>query len=289
PEDQQSIENLKKNNVLVSYRQSSINYWWFERPVPDVMYYQDESRADVDKDVIWGDSTFINGQWATMCDRIATVYANVCEEGFSGIVYDNEAYYSYVGKGKPWLWEGHPGELGPNGNYYKRGLQIGKAIGSVWPRAKVMMVYAMGYPGEYWWYKGFQDAGVDLYLAIEHTYGAGPEKLGDQWYQHWWRAGQLTGVVDEKRTLFDFIPDDRHIVSGVFPIDFGAGKQNYDVRYFAEQLRQVSTLRGAGPFGVWIWPQGSFTPDSWKVVRYPQGTTFDSYWGVMRSYSLQDQ
>ena len=286
-EDQKSVDDLQREGILRSYNANGIRYWWMERPVPDYLYVIQSRSSDASPGVIWSSGESPDAAWKAICEGIRLTYGGARAAGFEGIVYDNEGYYSYVGPGKPWLWQGHDQELGPQGNYYTRGVQIGKAILSVWPEARVMMVYAIGYPGEYWWYKGFHDSGVDLYLAVEHTYGAGPAKAGDQWYQHWWRPGELKGVVQEKRAFFNFLPDDRHVVSGLFPIDFGAHAPNYDFKYFREQIEQASTLSGSGPFAVWIWPQGEFTPESFRSVAYPAGVTAEDYLGVMRSTSLQ--
>lgn len=287
PSDQRSLSELAHDGVLVGYSANQIRYWWFERPVPDYLYYSYRAQHPSvdDSDNIWSSRSSADGEWDVVCRRIGALYGSLRDAGFAGIVYDNEGYYSYKESERPWVWGGHDGELGPDGNYYKRGLEVGAAISAVWPRARAIMVYSFGYPGEYWWYKGLHDAGVDIYLGIEHSYGAGPAKPGDHWYQHWWSRGELTGVVKEKCALFNFVPDDRHIISGLFPIDFGRAEPNYDLTYFREQLRQASTLTGSGPFAVWIWPQGPFTPGSWKEVRYPEGVSREDYWRLMREYS----
>jgi hypothetical protein len=287
PLAQRSLSELTLDGVLAGYSANQIRYWWFERPVPDYFYlsYREQYSSGGDSDNIWSSSRSADSAWSMVCRQVGALYGSVRDAGFVGIVYDNEGYYSYQGSGRPWIWGGHDSELGADGNYYKRGLEVGSAICAVWPRAKAIMVYSFGYPGEYWWYKGFQDAGVDIYLGIEHSYGAGPAKPGDQWYQHWWRSGELTGVVKEKRALFDFILDDRHVASGLFPIDFGQALPNYDLTYFREQLHQASSLSGSGPIAVWIWPQGPFTPDSWKAVKYPAGVYREDYWRLMREYS----
>ena len=289
PETQRSLPQLAEDGILGAYGANAIRYWWFERPVPDYFYYMDSQGADPGKDVIWGTTERAEARWAEVCGNIQRIYGSVRDAGFAGIVYDNEAYYSYAGPAKRWLWEGHEGQLGPTGNYYRRGKQVGSAIMSVWPNPRVMMVYSFGYPGEYWWYKGFKDSGVDLYLAVEHTYGAGPAKSGDQWYQHWWRPGKLTGIVEWKRSVFRFLKDNRHVVPGLFPIDFGTGLPNYEFRYFKEQLQQASALAGDGPFSVWLWPQGDFSPERWNDIRFPPGISANDYVNLLKSYSLQNE
>jgi hypothetical protein len=285
PESQLDLASLEDTGVLAGYRREGIRFWWFERPVPDYLYYLNMGLAELESDGIWGRSPSVDRIWESIGISIANTYGRVRNAGFSGLVFDNEAYYSYKGSGTPWLWEGHSRELGLNGNYYRRGLQVGQYIQAAWSGAHIIMVYGIGYPGEYWWYRGFHDSGVDLFLAVEHTYGAGPWKPGDQWYQHWWSPLQLKGVIASKREVFDFIEDDRHILAGLFPIDFTLKSQNYAFRYFAQQLGQAAQLSGNVPFGVWIWPQGPFTPDSWQTINYTDKSSFADYWEIMKSYS----
>jgi hypothetical protein len=284
---QRSLSQLEVDGVLAAYSSSQIRYWWFERPVPDYFYlkYREEYSTEGNSDTIWASGSRADRAWERICRRVEAFYGAVRDAGFAGIVYDNEAYYTYQGFARPWTWGGHDSELGLAGNYYRRGVEVGSAINTVWPRAKVIMVYSFGYPGEYWWYKGFHDAGIDVYLGIEHSYGAGPPRLGDEWYQHWWSGGGLAGIVKEKRAFFDFITDDRHVSAGLFPIDFGRALPNYDLIYFREQLQQAAMLSGSGPIVVWIWPQGDFTPNRWKDVKYPDGIFREDYWRLMREYS----
>lgn len=54
----------------------------------------------------------------------------------------------------------------------------------------------------------------------------------------------------------------------MFPIDFGAGKPKYRARYFREQLAAAAEADPEGPIPVWLWPQGPFTPESWRGVSY---------------------
>jgi hypothetical protein len=283
--DQRSIDDLESGGILKAYGDHGLRYWWFERPVPDYVYYLQMQRPDAGTDGIWGSGEWVDSLWESLCTKVEALYAEVRRAGFSGIVYDNEAYYSYRSKSRTWLWEGHAKQLGQAGAYYQRGLQVGSSIAAAWPNAPLIMVYAHGYPAEYWWYKGFQDAGLDLYLGIEQTYGAGPWKPGDAWYQHWWHAHRLRGVVRDKRNQFRFIQDDRHIISGLFPVDFSARKPNYDLRFFKQQLEEAASLGGPGPFAVWLWPQGPFTPRAWAEIHLPSGAQAQDYWTQMREFS----
>jgi hypothetical protein len=288
PETQQSTDDLVAAGTLDSYRQNHIRYWWFERPVPDYFYAR-AKRADAPKSNLWDSSAETNTLWADVCHKIGAIYPAARKAGFCGVVYDTESYYSFQGdeKGtqKPWVWGGHDDQYGRNGNYYRRGLQVGQAIHAAWPQAKVVLAYAFGYQGEAWWYRGFQDGGVDLSIGPEHTYGAGPPEFGHQPDQSWWGGQRTKETCDWKRTQFPFIADNQHVLAGVFPIDFNAKKPNYRAKYFREQLASAATADPQGPIAVWIWPQGPFTPQSWQDIKYASDETAADYLRVLRDYS----
>jgi len=284
PEDQQTPESATA--LVAAYRDKGLRCWWMERPVPDVFY----QTAKGEGRHLWDGSPETDRLWAEVCAKIADVYPRVKAAGFCGLVYDTESYYSYQGdeKGdqKPWVWGGHSAEYGAEGHYYRRGLQVGAAMHAAWPEAKVVMVYAFGYPGERWWYQGFHDAGVELHLGPEHTYGAGPPgDLGNDWYQSWWQGRHLKETCDWKRTQFPFVADNAHVMAGLFPIEFTTQQPNYRARYFREQLQEAATADPAGPIPVWLWPQGPFTPESWAQIQYAPGDTTESYLQPLREFS----
>jgi len=289
PETQKTVEDVEKSGTLKAYRDHHIRYWWFERPVPDY-FYEISKRADYPQSHLWDSTPETESLWKKVCDNIAAIYPGVRQAGFSGVVYDTEAYYSYKGdesgKTKPWVWAGHPEQDGLKGNYYLRGLQVGKAIQAAWPNAKVIIAYAFGYESERWWNQGFQDAGVDLYIGPEHTYGAGPAgDLGSEWYQSWWNGNKTWQTCEIKRKQFSFIRDHQHVMAGLFPIDFGAHKSNYRAKYFREQVASAAMDDPQGPLAVWLWPQGEFSPASWEAVTYAPGDTVADYLQVLRDFS----
>ena len=283
PETQKTVEDLVRSKVLDSYRENSIRYWWFERPVPDFLYIVGKQKDSH----IWGDGPKIDALWADICKRIREFYPTARKAGFSGIVYDNEAYYSYAvnekGEQKPWIWDGHSDQYGREGNYYRRGMQVGRAIHEVWPEAKVIMVYAFGYEGERWWYQGVKDGGVDVLIGPEHTYGAGQGELGSEYYNRWW-SGKTKATCDEKRKQFPFAQSNQQVLAGLFPIDFGVRKPNYLARYFREQLASAAG-EDTTPIHVWLWPQGPFTPESWQSIDYAPGESAEDYLEALREFS----
>lgn len=148
------------------------------------------------------------------------------------------------------------------------------------------MVYCHGYESERWWYQGFRDGGVDLYLGVEHTYGAGPPgDLGKAWYQSWWGGRKTKETCDWKRQQFPFIVDNQHVIAGLFPIDFGKEKPNYRAKYFREQLLSAANADSTGPIPVWFYAQGPFSPESWKQVDFAPGDTAEDYLQVLRDFT----
>lgn len=287
-ETQRTVAELKKGRVLEAYRSNQIRYWWFERPVPDYLYATAGGSSVTPRD-IWDDSAETNAIWDEICRKVAEIYPGVREAKFEGLVYDNEAYYSFKGdesgKDKPWVWGGHTEEYGVEGNYYRRGRQVGEAIQRAWPGARVIHVYAFGYEGERWWYQGFKDAGLDVYLGDEHTYGAGPKEGDEPYYKCWWLGKKTKACCDWKRGKFPFVADNQHVMAGLFPIDFGAKKPNYAARFFREQLESAANDDPSGPIPVWIWPQGAFTPESWQSVEYDAGESAEDYLSALREFS----
>ena len=288
PKSQQSPRDLDASGTLGNYRENHIRYWWFERPVPDFFYLKSKG-SDFPRTNLWDSSVESDVLWSNVCRNIKSIYGEVRKAGFHGLVYDTESYYSFQGdeKGetKPWVWGGHDDQYGFDGNYYRRGLQVGKAINDIWPDAKVVMVYAHGYTGEIWWYRGIKDGGTDLYLGAEHTYGAGPSEFGDAPYQSWWLGKKTKEVCDWKRMQFPYITDNQHVMAGLFPIDFGTKKPNYRAKYFCEQLDSAANADSNGPIAVWLWPQGEFSPASWQRVNFASGESSKDYLDVLRNYS----
>ena len=287
PETQKTAEDLIREKTLKAYRDNYIRYWWFERPVPDFFYLIGKGKNG-QASHIWDDSPETDALWNDVCRRIGQIYPTARDAGFTGVVYDNESYYSFAGdesgKKKPWIWGGHDDQYGKSGNYYRRGLQVGRAIHAAWPEAKVIMVYAFGYEGERWWYQGVNDGGAEVLIGPEHTYGAGPGDLGSLYYNQWWNGRKTKATCDDKRKQFPFIPDNRRVLAGLFPVDFGARKPNYRAKHFREQLESAAT-EDREPIHVWLWPQGAFTPESWKAVEYAEGEGAENYLRALREFS----
>ncbi len=276
PGTQLSVNDLQVAGTLASYRENDIRHWWMERPVPDY-FHLTAKQAGVD---LWTSTAAADALWDNVCDNIASIYPQVNNAGFTGLVFDMESYYT----GGDVLY-GQTDQYGINGGYYRRGLQIGEAIQNAWSNAKAIAVYGFGYEGEKWWYQGLKDAGLDLYVGAEHTYGAGCNELGNEWYQSWWGGMSTKQTCDWKRTQFPFIADNQHVNAGLFPIDFTANQPNYLATYFREQLASAANDDPNGPIPVWLWPQGGFSQETWNNVNYASGDTAESYLSALRDYS----
>ena len=288
PETQRTVAQVEADGTLAAYRKQGIRTWWFERPVPDFLYATTKPKS-FPTSHLWDSSAASDALWQGVCAKIAAIYPGVREAGFRGLVYDNESYYSYQGdpsgKEKPWLWAGHGDQVGMEGNYYRRGREVGRAIHAAWPGARVVVVYCHGYESERWWYQGLKDGGVELHLGVEHTYGAGPPgDLGKAWYQSWWGGRNTKETCDWKREQFPFVTSNQRIMAGLFPIDFGAKKPNYRAKYFREQLSLAATADPGGPIPVWLWPQGPFSPQSWEAVEYAPGDSAPRYLDALREF-----
>jgi len=93
PETQLTSDDLRRTGALRAYRQSGLRIWWFERPVPDVLY----TRAKREDSHLWDDSPATDAVWDEVCRNVTAIYPGARRGGFAGLVYDNEAYYSYQG------------------------------------------------------------------------------------------------------------------------------------------------------------------------------------------------
>ena len=74
------------SGLVGTYSGSGIKTWFMERPVPDFEWV---STRD-----LWNSTAHADAMWAEVVENISKVYPRVQGLGFSGLVYDNEGYYS---------------------------------------------------------------------------------------------------------------------------------------------------------------------------------------------------
>ena len=171
-----------------------------------------------------------------------TLYARAKELGFRGLVFDAEDYDGVTEEAKQRYAESadyvdawcFSDEFGPGGMYYLRGRQLGQVLAEVW-HAPLMQVYEArmyaGKPGcrdgNYWWLRGIHDAGIEVWIATEKTYGAGQGEIetdAPAWLRSWFvqMPEFMAKVYDAypfaARVLPGFHPwnhDDRHLIASV--------------------------------------------------------------------------
>ncbi|MBC7289594.1 MAG: hypothetical protein H5T86_16450 [Armatimonadetes bacterium] len=206
-------------------------------------------------------------RWETTLRRMREVYARAKGLGFRGIVYDAE---DYNGQPEPvreryravadfvdaWCYAD---EFGTAGMYYYRGLQVGRVIAEVWGCPLIQVYEARLYAGKddcragnYWWLKGIHDAGVEIWIATERTYGAGEGEVDDpdlpahlrRWFV---RLPQYVVQVHEA------YPFAARVLPGFHPWNTRLGKPCYLPKYLDEQLSQAE----ACALGYWIYNEGN--------------------------------
>ena len=162
--------------ALKALQERGIRYWLTEHEALTFMVNSPEKLHD-------------DQSWLTTFREMRRIYARARDLGFRGIVYDAEDYEgipeSVREKYKDvadhvcaWTFIE---EFGLSGMYYHRGRQTGEAISGVWPGGVLIQLFEArmydGIPGcrdgNYWWLKGIHDAGVEIWIATEKTYGAG--------------------------------------------------------------------------------------------------------------------
>ena len=194
-------------------------------------------------------------------------------------------------------------QFGPSGAYYRRGVQLGLAIRTVWPNATVLQIYGIHDRGWYWYLKGHKDAGLRVQVGLEHTYGGGPCAAGEEW-DHCrererfrpgnrsrsdrppmpavYQANTTMGVIRNDLRFFDFLNASDGVAAGLFPWDLSKNATNYRVEDFEAQLRSALCDSPAGPVPVWLWQAGVLTPEALAAV--PRGAEFVA---VLKRYSRQ--
>jgi len=205
-----------------------------------------------------------NSTWNSLCFKAKGTYKKAMELGFRGLALDAEDYTGvsqaawdmYIGPNcdyvDAWCFSD---EFGETGKYYTRGKQYGDAIKSVWPDCIVLQLYEAcayaGVPGcragNYWWLKGIHDAGLEIWVATERTYGAGYGEMGSAFYQRW--LVNMSTYVPYIQGLYPFAS---RIIPGFFPWDTGAGKPNYLPQYLDQQLDRANDYA----YAHWIYTQG---------------------------------
>ena len=206
-------------------------------------------------------------RWETTVRQVRHVYAQARELGFRGVVMDAEDYGGVTPAAREkykdvadyvdaWCFAD---EFGYGGSYYQRGLQYGRAMKEVWDCPLMQVYEARMYAGKndcragnYWWLKGIHDAGVDIWIATEKTYGAGDGEMAD--------ASGLGHLTRWFVKMPQFVPDVHkaypfasRVLPGFHPWNNNTGKPHYLPKYLDEQLKIAENC----VLGYWIYNEGN--------------------------------
>jgi len=207
-------------------------------------------------------------KWETTLRRAREIYSQARQLGFRGLAMDAE---DYVLPSDPAVTEKYlkvadhvdcwtfNDEFGYSGYYYQRGLQYGKVIKEVWDGPVIQYYEVVMYAGKpgcrdgnYWWLKGMHDAGVEIWIGTEKSYGRGNKELYVP------ELGYAEFVTRSFIDLPTFIPQVHQaypfaarVLPGFHPwiADFGGGVPNYLPKYLDEQL----SITENAAFGCWIY------------------------------------
>ena len=250
---------LVKSGVLKELKKRGINYWLSEdEGFGGLVNHPDDLRDE--------------RKWRTTLSHARQVYAQAKKLGFRGIAMDAEDYQTPAdpavlekyGKAADAVecWTFYD-EFGYAGHYYQRGLELGKVIQEVWGCPVIQFYEAVMYDGipncrdgNYWWLKGMSDAGVEIWIGTEKSYGRGNKELYDpevgypEFVTH--SFIDLPAFIGDVHRRFPFAA---RVIPGFHPwiTGFGGGVPNYLPKYLDEQL----SITENGAFGCWIYNGGT--------------------------------
>ena len=239
--------------ALEAFKKRGLRYWLGEHEAFTFMVNGPEDLRD-------------ERRWLTTLRQMHDIYAKARSLGFRGLVMDAEDYggVSEVAKEKykdvadhvdAWTFAD---EFGLAGMYYHRGTQVGRVIREVWG-GPVMQVYeARMYAGKndcrqgnYWWLKGIHDAGNEIWIASEKTYGAGQGEIESQapeYVRRW-----FVRMEDFIAEAHDAYPFATRVLPGFTPWNTRLRTANYLPKYLDQQL----TVAQRCALGYWIYNEGN--------------------------------
>jgi len=302
-----SLADVKAQKLVESYSVAGIRPWFFERPVPDFEWT--DTPGAIGRG-LWNSSAAADAGWSALVANITSVYPQVKALGFEGLVFDNEGYYSGTCKDpidghlESCLWCQRDASGNTSANYYKRGRQVGEAINKVWPGARVVMVYGFSYPGLIEWVRGHIDAGLNVLIGNEHTYGAGPcsgPYYKGQWYQCAFGSFSGSGkhhlneLLNHEYDSWPAAPSLRQrMTAGIGPLGlggYGPPAPQYESRYLQEQLQSALCDQADGPIDVWLWLAGKLDATNLALINRtaaePGGAS--DYTSLLYAYSSHNR
>ena len=243
------LEHLVDTGLLDKLNARGIRYWLSEHEAfTSMVNSPDDLRND--------------RQWLTMMRQMKHIYTRARALGFRGIVHDAEDYVlpprsvwdMYIDKADhvdAWTFYD---EFGYDGHYYQRGLQWGRTLKAVWDVPLLQVFEARMYAGmpgcrdgNYWWLKGIHDAGIEIWIATERTYGAGNNEIAPGWLHGW-----FVDMRDYIARAHNAYPFATRVLPGFHPWNCRTKAPNYLPKYLDEQLDRMRNVA----LGCWIYTEG---------------------------------
>jgi hypothetical protein len=282
--DNSGLQIWIDSGALKEFQKRNIRYWLGEHEFFCALVNSPEDLLD-------------DLRWNTTINQIKQVYSQAKELGFRGIVVDGEDYggvtkeawekYSkFTSHPLGWSFQEH---FGYNGMYYQRGLQVGKAIKSVWNPIVIALWEGImfedkhgAYDGHYWFFKGINDAGLEIWIAPEKTYGAGNNEMKHPdilpHLSHW--LVKMPEFIPEVYKAFPFAT---RVLPGFHPWNTRIKRACYLPKYLDEQLRiSENTVQG-----FWMYNEGNMHGGDPREVLdesflKPYGVTAQDYIDVFK-------
>jgi hypothetical protein len=248
------FETWEKSGALRAFKKRGMRYWLSEHEAFTTMVGTPEALRD-------------DLAWETTLRQMRSIYAKAHSLGFRGLVYDAEDYVSVPDEVKKkyadfadWVTPfSFFEEFGYGGYYYQRGLQVGRAIKESHLDTLIQVYEARMYAGKpgcrdgnYWWLKGIHDAGVEIWIATEKTYGAGNREIPQiesPEHLHYWFV-RLPQFMIDAHSAYPFAA---RIFPGFHPWNTRTHAPNYLPNYFDQQLGQAQDCTEA----YWIYTEGT--------------------------------
>jgi hypothetical protein len=243
---------VENSGLLPALQDRGIRYWLAEHEAFTLMV---NCPADLRDDA----------KWFTLIRQARVVYERARNLGFRGLVLDAEDYDGVTDEAKDAYKDvadhvtafSFADEFGYSGHYYRRGLEYGRTLKAVWD-APLIQVYESrmyaGTPGcrdgNYWWLKGIHDAGIEIWIATERTYGAGKSELKHDSAPHLfhWFVRPEEYIPKVHRAY----PFATRVLPGFHPWNCRTKRANYLPKYLDEQLRLATSTA----LGCWIYTEG---------------------------------
>lgn len=288
--DNLGFEPWEKSGVFEEFARRGIRYWLGEHEYFTCLVDSAEVLED--------DET-----WARCIIQAKQIYSRARDLGFTGLVWDGEPYVNEMA----WRYRQH---WGPNGLYYRRGLQYGKVIKDIWDCEIIQMFEARIYgnfqlvggaqyvteempedyqQGNYWFLKGIHDAGIRVSMALEKTYGAGHSEMSpsidgldhlSQWFEH--MPDFYVNIT------FEAYPFLHRVLPGFHPWNCRTRLANYLPKYLDEQLACAQQITDS----YWIYTEGlRFGGDPRQTLNLEAlkkyGIDAQEYIDIFKSYKTE--